>query len=98
MVKHEILSDKTSVEPLASQKSPWAGLFHDLLNGETVYIQGSIEELRGIRRKVLSACNFRKRKYPYFTLTIHTKLGVINEKTALIISGELGDGKVEKRY
>lgn len=88
MVEHEILGEHTLVEPLSSQQSPWAGLFRDLLNGETVYIHGTLDALRVIRRRVLSAYHFRKRSYPDFNLRIGTKLGVVNAKTALIISGD----------
>jgi len=86
MVEHELLGENTLVQPLSSQKSPWAGLFRDLLNGETAYIYGTLEELRVIRRRVLSAYHFRKRSCPDFNLKIGTKLGVVNTKTALIIS------------
>ncbi len=95
MVGHEILGEHTLVQPLSSQQSPWSGLFRDLLNGETVYIHGTLAELRVIRRRVLSAYHFRKRSYPDFNLKIGTKLGVVNAKTALIISRENSTGDKE---
>lgn len=86
MVEHQLLTNGTEVRPLTSQRT-WSGLFHDLKNGETAYITGTLEELRLIRRRISSAYHFRKRTDPLFKMEVRTKIGMVEEQTALIISG-----------
>ena len=87
MVEYEVLRKNAINEPVGGRvEGRHTQLFIDLARGEEVAFRGTIDELRQVRRSVLSSKADRLRRHPTTAFNVTTRLRMVDGTLALVVT------------